>query len=125
MILPDHTPKHGGELVPWFGVPVESSQLSAKLIQKTGAKALLLYALRNDQAGFEIHIETMPEQIYDRQQNGTAIIHQQLEQLIRRHPQHYHWSYKRFKANPESKKVYSLPHAESIDLIRSIQSRNT
>ena len=86
---------------------------------------MLLYALRNDQAGFEIHIETMPEQIYDRQQNGTAIIHQQLEQLIRRHPQHYHWSYKRFKANPESKKVYSLPHAESIDLIRSIQSRNT
>lgn len=125
VILPDHTPKQGGELVPWFGVPVESSQLCAKMIQKTGARALVLYALRNDQSGFDIHIEAMGQQIYDRTQNGTAIIHQHIEQLIRRHPQHYHWSYKRFKANPESKKVYSLPHAESIDLIRSIQSRNT
>ena len=125
VILPDHTPKQGGELVPWFGVPVESSQLCAKLIQKTGAKALLMYALRNDQAGFEIHIEGMPDQIFDRSQNGTAIIHQHIEQLIRRYPQHYHWSYKRFKANPESKKVYNLPHAESINLIRTIQARDS
>ena len=82
-------------------------------------------AYLNDQSGFDIHIEAMDPQIYDRSQNGTTIIHQHIEQLIRRHPQHYHWSYKRFKANPESKKVYSLPHAESIDLIRTIQARDS
>ncbi|MFC3903132.1 KDO2-lipid IV(A) lauroyltransferase [Acinetobacter marinus] len=123
VILPDHTPKNGGELVSWFDIPVESSQLSAKMIQKTGAGALLLYTLRNDQGGFDLYIEPISEQIYDRQQNGTAIIHQHIEQLIRRHPSHYHWSYKRFKASAESKKVYSLPHAESIALVRSIQAK--
>lgn len=123
VILPDHSPKQGGELVPWFDIPLESSQLSAKMIQKTGAGALLLYTLRNDQGGFDLHIEPISEQIYERQQNGTAIIHQHIEQLIRRYPSHYHWSYKRFKASAESKKIYNLPHDDSIVLARSIQAK--
>jgi KDO2-lipid IV(A) lauroyltransferase len=43
-ILPDHTPDHGGEMIEYFGIPLASSSLSAKLIQKTKAKALLIYA---------------------------------------------------------------------------------
>lgn len=34
VILPDHTPNVGGDLVEYFGVPLASSSLSAKLIQK-------------------------------------------------------------------------------------------
>lgn len=34
VILPDHTPKQGGEMIPYFGFPLASSNLSAKLIQK-------------------------------------------------------------------------------------------
>ena len=49
VILPDHTPKQGGEMIPYFGFPLASSNLSAKLIQKTKAKALLLYAIRKVQ----------------------------------------------------------------------------
>ncbi len=33
-ILPDHTPDHGGEMINYFGIPLASSSLSAKLIQK-------------------------------------------------------------------------------------------
>jgi Lauroyl/myristoyl acyltransferase len=40
VILPDHTPNVGGEYIPYFGVPLATSNLSAKLIQKTKARAL-------------------------------------------------------------------------------------
>lgn len=64
VILPDHTPNVGGEYIPYFGVPLATSNLSAKLIQKTKARALFLYALRNENAGFDIHIEAIDEEIY-------------------------------------------------------------
>mgnify|MGYP006201031755 CR=1 FL=1 len=38
VILPDHTPNVGGDMINYFGVPLASSNLSAKLIQKTKAK---------------------------------------------------------------------------------------
>ena len=42
VILPDHTPDHGGEMIKYFGIPLASSSLSAKLIQKTKARTLFL-----------------------------------------------------------------------------------
>ena len=42
VILPDHTPNTSGEMVDYFGIPLESSSLTAKLIQKTKAKTLLI-----------------------------------------------------------------------------------
>lgn len=81
---------------------MESSNLSAKLIQKTKAKALFLYALRNTDQGFDMYIEAIDEHIYQCDANaGTAIIHRAIEDLIRRYPTHYHWSYKRYKAHPD------------------------
>ncbi len=38
VILPDHTPNIGGDMVKYFGVPLASSNLSAKLIQKQKRK---------------------------------------------------------------------------------------
>ena len=38
VILPDHTPNVGGDMVNYFGVPLASSNLSAKLIQKLKQK---------------------------------------------------------------------------------------
>lgn len=97
VILPDHTPHHGGELIEYFGIPLSSSNLSAKLIQKTKAKALFLYAIRNDNQGFDMVIQPIDEEIYQVDANqGTRMIYQLLEQLICRYPEHYHWSYKRF-----------------------------
>lgn len=40
-ILPDHTPDHGGEMIEYFGIPLASSSLSAKLIQKPKQKLYL------------------------------------------------------------------------------------
>jgi KDO2-lipid IV(A) lauroyltransferase len=101
-------------MIPYFGFPLASSNLSAKLIQKTKAKALLLYAIRNDD-GFDMYIEEISESIYQGTANdGTFVIHQAIEDLIRRHPEHYHWTYKRFKANPELRTLYNLPFNEAV-----------
>lgn len=109
VILPDHTPNSSVDMIDYFGIPLESSSLTAKLIQKTKAKTLLIYAMRNQQQGFDMYIETVDPQIYSVDpQRGTGIIHQAIEQLIRRYPEFYHWSYKRFKANPMLADVYNV-----------------
>lgn len=120
VILPDHSPDHGTDLTPWFGVPLYSSHLSAKLIQKTKASALLIYAIRNDNAGFDITLKPIDERIYA-PEHGTDLIHAAVENLIRTHPEHYHWSYKRFQASPETRGLYDKPQQVALDIIQKIK----
>ena len=124
VILPDHTPNVGGEMIPYFGVPLATSNLSAKLIQKTKAKTLFLYALRNDNHGFDMHIEPIDERIYQGNANkGTVVIFEAIENLIRRYPEHYHCSYNRFKANPELENIYHLNTDEALKLIAEVRAK--
>lgn len=124
VILPDHTPHFGGTMIDYFGIPLASSSLSAKLIQKTKAKALFLYAIRNNQAGYDMTIQPVPEKIYQSTDcEGTRIIHTMIEQLITQYPEHYHWSYKRFKANPQLDKIYNIPPEEALQKIARIRQR--
>jgi len=107
VILPDHTPDHGGEMIK--------------------ARTLFLYALRNDQGGFDMHIERINPQIYEgNAEDGTLIIHQTLENLIQRLPVHYHWSYKRFSANPSLHKIYDIDVNEALAKVAEVrQQENT
>ena len=124
VILPDHTPNIGGEMIPYFGIPLATSNLSAKLIQKTKAKTLFLYALRNDDQGFDMYIEPIDERIYQGNANqGTSVIIETIENLIRRYPAHYHWSYKRFKANPHLDKVYYLNTDQALKLVTEVRNK--
>ena len=83
VILPDHTPDNAGDLVPYFGIPLYSSNLSAKLTQKTKAKCLFLYALRNEHDGFDMYFEAIDPEIYSVDaDHGTEIIHKSIENLI-------------------------------------------
>ncbi|AOA57846.1 lysophospholipid acyltransferase family protein [Acinetobacter larvae] len=124
VILPDHTPKQGGEMIEYFGVPLASSNLTAKLIQKTKARALLLYAIRNQDDSFNMFIEPMDEAIYSGSANdGTLVIHHRIEQLIQRFPEHYHWSYKRFKANPALQCIYNDSSDEAIARVKEIHQQ--
>ncbi len=122
VILPDHTPNIGGDMVEYFGIPLASSSLSSKLIQKTKAKALLLYAIRDESDGFNMFIEPINDRIYEgTPQDGTRVIHETIENLIRRYPEHYHWSYKRFKANPELNNIYNVPKDQALERIKQIR----
>lgn len=124
VILPDHSPDNGNELTPWFGVPLYSSHLSAKLIKKTKANALLLYAIRNNDGGFDLTIEPIDDNIYT-SDTGTEIIHQTVEALIRKYPEHYHWSYKRFQASPATAGIYDCPQNEALQRIEKIRKNST
>lgn len=124
VILPDHTPNIGGEMIPYFGIPLATSNLSAKLIQKTKAKALFLYAIRHERGGFDMHIEPMDDAIYQGTANdGSKVIFKAIENLIRKYPEHYHWSYKRFKASPETDNIYHLKLDEAVALAQSIREK--
>lgn len=121
VILPDHTPQIENDMVEYFGIPLYSSNLSAKLIQKTKAKALFLYAMRNEQGGFTMNIEPIDDRIYQGSANdGTRVIFEYIENLIIKYPEHYHWSYKRFKANPTLDAIY---HHQDLDEIKEMVER--
>lgn len=124
VILPDHTPHVGGEYIPYFGVPLATSNLSAKLIQKTKAKVLFLYAKRNESHGFDMFVEPIDDAIYQSDANqGTQIILNRLESLIRKHPEHYHWSYKRFKAHTDLNKIYDIRPEEALAKITKLRQQ--
>ena len=123
VILPDHSPHQGGELIKYFGIPLSSSNLSAKLIQKTKSKALFLYAIRNDNQGFDMVVQPIDEKIYQVDANqGTHMIYTALEKLICQYPEHYHWSYKRFKAHPKLKQIYNVSNKEAMEMVNSVRN---
>lgn len=124
VILPDHTPHVGGEYIPYFGVPLATSNLSAKLIQKTKANVLFLYAKRNKTQGFDMFVEPIDDAIYQSDANqGTQIIFHTLECLIKKHPEHYHWSYKRFKAHQDLGKIYDISQDEALEKIEKLREQ--
>lgn len=124
VILPDHTPKHGVEKINYFGLPLDSSNLSSKLIQKTKATALLVYAIRNETEDFDIHIEPIDPEIYEGSAtDGTLVIHQAIEDLITRYPEHAHWSYKRFRANPVLHDIYNINHEAALLKVAQVREQ--
>ena len=105
-------------------MPLATSNLSAKLIQKTKARALFLYALRNTEDGFDIFIEAIDEKIYSGNANqGTQVIINSIENLIRRHPEHYHWSYKRFNAHQGLGNLYTLEHEQALGKVNALRTQ--
>ncbi len=112
VILPDQVPQKGaGVHVPFFGQPAYTMTLLHKMIQKTGAKLLFAYCIRNtEQPGFSLQIEAAD---FDTQEANVEVfntaLNQQLEGIIRKHPEQYVWDYKRFKAQPDGSKLYRKP----------------
>ncbi len=109
-ILPDHTPEaSGGIYSPFFDCPVLTSTLVSRLAQKTGCEVLQLSCQRieDDPQYFHISVESVDIAIHSENlQTSVDCVNASIEQLIKRHPQHYHWNYKRFKANPMLGDIY-------------------
>ncbi len=69
-----------------------------------------------------MYIEPIDPQIYQGSaEDGTLIIHQTLEQLIKRYPDHYHWSYKRFSANQELKRIYDIDENQALAKVAEVR----
>ncbi|MDS1140194.1 lysophospholipid acyltransferase family protein [Pusillimonas sp. SM2304] len=98
-MLPDQVPGSGeGVWAPFFGKQALTMTLAGRLALQTGVAIILTAGERlADGKGWRIHYVRLPEPLpTDPQALATAINHA-MEQLIRRFPQQYLWSYNRYK----------------------------
>ena len=100
-VLPDHDPPEGsGKFAPLFGIPAHTMDLVPKLAARSQAPVTFVVAERlSFGRGFRFHLVPAPPGVNDLQQ-GAAAINQGLETCIRRWPDQYWWSYKRFRRQP-------------------------
>ena len=110
-VLPDHVPDKngGGIMAPFFGINTLTGTMVPKLIQRTGARAVMMYCLRAGD-GFEIFFEAPDPDIYnDNLAMATAAMNRSVESVIAADPVQYQWSYKRFKRSENLPKPYNSP----------------
>jgi KDO2-lipid IV(A) lauroyltransferase len=101
-LLPDQVPPDGmGVWVPFFGKPAYTMTLAARLVQQTGAVALLIWGERLPRgAGYVVRVSAMAEPLPTddpTQAESAAVINRGMEQLIRQAPGQYLWGYHRYK----------------------------
>lgn len=95
-ILPDQAPGNGeGEWAPFFGRPAYTMTLIGKLIQSSGAGVVMCVSERLPGGeGYALHFSPVS---LDREGSIPVQMNAVLEQVIRRHPEQYLWSYNRYK----------------------------
>ena len=101
-MLPDQDPgKEGGLMSPFFGKKVNTMTLLARIAKKQNAQVLMFWAERLDNGqGYDLYLEPV-----DLNANGDNLeervgqMNQSIESLIRRQPEQYMWSYRRFKSS--------------------------
>jgi len=120
-ILPDQQPKVGeGEFGPFFGRPALTMTLLSRLARRAGVPVLFGFAERlPGGAGFRVHLLPAPEGI-DAEQPGTAVaaLNLGVENCVRKVPEQYQWTYKRFSRPPPGlgnpyKPGHTVPQAAS------------
>jgi KDO2-lipid IV(A) lauroyltransferase len=103
-ILPDQQPDSdkGAVFAPFFGVPALTMLLINRLIRKTGAKVVFCYAERLPGGrGFHIHYLPAPAGLAEDEPHEAArALNEGVEVCVRRVPDQYQWTYKRFKDQP-------------------------
>jgi|SRR5690554_1105394 len=102
-ILPDQSPKDkGGAFAPFFGLEVKTMTLVSKLIQRTGANALITYAERLPNArGFRIVVQRAEPGLGDKDPVvATTALNKSVEHCVRQIPEQYQWEYKRLRHRP-------------------------
>jgi len=96
-ILPDQVPGVGeGEWAEFFGWPAYTMTLVGRLAEQTGAPVLLCYSRRLPRGrGYRFEIEPLlPSRAAE---SPVRTLNRSLEDLIRRSPEQYLWSYNRYK----------------------------
>ena len=101
-MLPDQDPgKEGGLMVPFFGKMVNTMTLLARIAKKQNAQVLMFWAKRLDRGkGYDLNLE--PVDLHsngDDLEDRVAQMNNSIESLVRREPEQYMWSYKRFKSS--------------------------
>lgn len=102
-LLPDQTPKGGGGVfAPFFGQPALTMTLLPRLARARRIPVVFAFAERLPRAqGYRYHCIPAPEALYDPDPHrAAAALNRAVETLVRRCPEQYVWSYRRFTARP-------------------------
>lgn len=101
-IMPDHVPRAGSVVAPFFGVPALTMTLLPRLAQRTGAAVLMLFVERLPQ-GFRVHFRPPPPALSDPDPvTACTAMNAAVEACVRDAFAQYQWNYKRFKARAGS-----------------------
>ena len=101
-MLPDQDPgEEGGLMAPFFGKKVNTMTLLARIAKKHNAQVLMFWAKRlNDGKGFDLNIEPVDlDTNGDNLEERVGQMNHCIESLIRKQPEQYMWSYRRFKSS--------------------------
>jgi len=98
-ILPDQAPGEGeGVWAEFFGRPAYTMTLAARLARATDAAVILAYAERLPRGeGFDLWLEPLPAGLPDQPREAANFLNRAIENLIRKLPAQYLWSYNRYK----------------------------
>ena len=100
-MLPDQDPgEEGGIMSPFFNRRVNTMTLLAKIVKKNDLQVLIFWAKRLPKGkGYELNLKPVDLNINgDTLEGRVASMNQCVETLIRKMPEQYMWSYKRFKS---------------------------
>jgi KDO2-lipid IV(A) lauroyltransferase len=110
-ILPDQVPGKGeGVWADFFGRPAYTMTLLQRMQQSTGAAIILVFAERLPGGqGYELWFEPLQQDLPEDAKAAARTINAAVEDLIRRNPAQYLWSYNRYKAPKGSREEAGLP----------------
>ena len=99
-ILPDQAPGAGdGVWADFFHRPAYTMTLIRRLVQRTGAPIIAMYAERlPSNGGYALHFKAMSELVAADDTAAARQMNAAMEDLIRECPSQYLWSYNRYKA---------------------------
>jgi KDO2-lipid IV(A) lauroyltransferase len=109
-VLPDQVASKGdGVWAPFFGRPAFTPTLTFRLIAATGAVPLILFCERLRWGrGFRLHILPAPV-LPDDPVAAATRLNAAIEDLIRRYPDQYLWTYRRYKRPHDAPAPEPLP----------------
>ncbi len=100
MILPDQRPRKSAAAVSsnFFGHSASTSPLVHKLCNRIDCDVFIAAMFRNDKLdGFNLEIQPLEHELLSSDQHQSLnYLNQQMEILIRKHPDQYQWGYRRF-----------------------------
>ncbi len=98
-ILPDQVPSQGeGVWAKFLGRPAYTMTLVARLARASGAATILAFAERRPHgAGYDLWLAPFSAELPEDPAAAARLINQAVEEVIRRKPAQYLWSYNRFK----------------------------
>ena len=103
-LLSDQEPGgDSGIFAPFFRKPAKTMDLIQKIQKKSSAKLYQIAAIKNHSGKYDVHLEAIAvDSIEDPLEYATKV-NLELENMVRRFPEQYQWSYKRFKSTEDGK----------------------